>query len=94
MKRYLNVLVLAVSALMILVACSASTPQDQMKEIDELLTAGFPISPEQMEGIDEFIEQGKSLLNEGKTEEAGKAFNEAITILKMAQDADIFNKAD
>ncbi len=79
---------------MILVACSASTPQDQMKEIDELLTADFPISPEQTEGINKFIAQGKSLLKEGKTPEAGKAFDEALKILKMAQDADIFNKAD
>lgn len=79
---------------MILVACSPSTPQDQMKEIDELLTAGFPVAPEQTEATDKFIAQGKSLLKEGKTEEAGKAFGEAIDILKMAQDADIFNKAD
>ncbi len=94
MKKYIKVFVLAVSVLMILVACSPGTPQDQMKEIDELLTAGFPIAPEQTESIDKFIAQGKSSLKDGKTEEAGKAFGEAIDILKMAQDADIFNKAD
>ena len=94
MKKIIQVLILAVSVLLILIACSASSPQDQMTEINELISEGFPISVEQQEQIDTYTATGKSLLEEGKTTEAGEAFASAIKILKLAQDANIFNKAD
>jgi hypothetical protein len=94
MKKVIQVLMLVVSLLFILMACSSSSPQDQVKEIDELLNKDFPITVEEKENIEKFTAKGNGLLKEGKTPEASEAFAEAIKILKMAQDADIFNKAD
>lgn len=94
MKKAIQVFIITVSVLFTFTACSQSSPQDQLKEIDMLLNKGFPITAEQKEDIEKFSARGRSLLEEGKSEEAGKQFAEAIKILKLAQDADIFNKAD
>ena len=94
MKKTIQVFIMTVSLLLVIAACSQNTPQDQMKEIDTLLNKGFPITAEQRENIEKFSARGRSLLQEGKSAEAGKEFSEAIRILKLAQDADIFNKAD
>lgn len=94
MKKTIQVLALIVSVLMIFLACSPGTPQDQMKEIDELLNEDFTLTEEEQKEVDAFTAKGKSLLEEGKTVEAGEAFTGAIKILKMAQDSYIFNKAD
>lgn len=94
MKKAIQVLALIVSVLLIFLACSPSSPQDQMKEIDKLLNEDFPVTAEEKEEVDAFSARGKSLLEEGKTAEASEAFAGAIKILEMAQDAHIFNKAD
>ncbi len=65
-----------------------------MKEIDKLMSANFPVSVEEKAEIDTITAAGKTLLEEGKTEEASKELEKAIKILKMAEDSDIFNKAD
>ena len=94
MKKAMHVLILLVSVLLIFLACSPGSPQDQMKEIDELLNEDFPVTAEEKKEVDAFTAKGKSLLEEGKTAEASEAFAGAIKILNMAQDAYIFNKAD
>jgi outer membrane biogenesis lipoprotein LolB len=94
MKKAMHVLILFVSVLLIFMACSSSSPQDQMKEIEKLLNEDFPVTEEQKEEVDAFTARGKSLLEEGKAAEASEAFAGAIKILEMAQDAHIFNKAD
>ena len=94
MKRVTQVIVLMMSLSLIFIACSPGTPQDQLKEIDELLNEDFPVTAEEKGEVDAFTATGKSLLEEGKTTEAGEAFAKAIKVLKMAQDAYIFNKAD
>jgi flagellin-specific chaperone FliS len=47
-----------------------------------------------MENINRFVDEGKSLMEQGKDQDASEAFAKAIDILNMALDADIFNKAD
>ena len=75
--------------------CSGgSDPQSQLTKIDELKSKGFPITSEQMQSIDNYTAKGKGLLEQGKEKEASEALAEAIDILNMALDADIFNKAD
>jgi hypothetical protein len=93
MKKLVQLFIVAV--FMIIVGCSTgSDPQIQLKKIDELKNKGFPISSEQMENINRFVDEGKSLMEQGKDQDASKAFAKAIDILNMALDADIFNKAD
>ena len=86
--------ILAAVAVVAMIGCSGSSPQDQLKEIAELQQKGFPIAPEQVESIDRHTAEGKQLMAEGKTKEASEAFAKAIDVLKLAQDAYIFNKAD
>ncbi len=92
MKKLTLLIVAAVLAA--LVSCSAGTPQDQLKEIDELLNKGFPMTAEQSESVTSSIAGGKQLLEEGKSEESKEAFAKALKVLNLAQDAYIFNKAD
>ena len=94
MMKTMKILMLVISTLLIFIACSPSTPQDQMKEIDKLMSEEFPTTVEEKEKVALFTAAGKSLLEEGKTEDASEAFDNAIKTLTMAQDAYIFNKAD
>jgi len=79
----------------ILLGCSGgSSPQDQLNEIDTLMKKGFPLTSEQKESVTALVTEGKVLLEQGKKKESSDAFEKAIEVLNMAQDAYIFNKAD
>jgi hypothetical protein len=95
-KKMKKLLYLFIAGIFIIsVSCSGgSDPQSQLNKIDELKGKGFPITSEQMQSIDNFISEGKGLLEKGKDKEASEALAKAIDILNMALDADIFNKAD
>ena len=73
---------------------SGSTPQSQVKEIDDLMSKNYPMTSEQTTNLDIYIEEGNRLLDQGKNKEASEAFAKAIDILHMARDAYIYNKAD
>ena len=92
MNRIVRVLTAVIVVAMI--GCGGSSPQDQLKEIAELQEKGFSIATEKLQSIDRHTGGGKQLMAEGKTEEASEAFAKAIGVLKLAQDAHIFNKAD
>jgi hypothetical protein len=92
MKKLIHLFVIVM--FMLIISCSSSDTQSQLKKIDELKSKGFPITSEQMENIDKHIAEGKSLIEEGKEKQASEALAKAIDILNMALDADIFNKAD
>ncbi|KPK00066.1 MAG: hypothetical protein AMK71_08765 [Nitrospira bacterium SG8_35_4] len=92
MKKIINFLVAAVFVIML--ACSSSSPQDQLHEIDDLMKKEFTLTTDQQESVTAFVTEGKSLLQQGKEKESSEAFAKAINVLKLAQDAYIFNKAD
>ncbi len=92
MKKLIHLLVIVM--FMLIISCSSNDTQSQLKKIDELKNKGFPITSEQMENIDKYIAEGKSLIKEGKEKQASESLAEAIKILNIALDADIFNKAD
>jgi outer membrane biogenesis lipoprotein LolB len=77
-----------------LAACSASTPQDQLASIDELVAKNFPMTEQQRMDLDKYLADGKNLLQNGKEAEASTAFGEALKILKLAQDTDLYNKSE
>ncbi len=93
MKKLLYLFIAGI--FVISVSCSGgSDPQSQLNKIDKLKGKDFPITAEQMQSIDNFTAEGKSLLEQGKDKEASEALAKAIDILNLALDADIFNKAD
>ena len=92
MKKLIHLFIILIFT--VIISCSSDDTQSQLKKIDELMGKGFPITSEQQENIDKYIAEGKSLIKEGKEKEASAALSQAIDILNMALDADIFNKAD
>ncbi len=92
MKKLIHLFLIVM--FMLIISCSSNDTQSQLKKIDELKNKGFPITSEQMENIDKYIAEGKSLIKEGKEKQASESLAEAIKILNIALDADIFNKAD
>ena len=93
MKKLMHLV--AAAMFVIIVSCSGgSDPQSQLSKIDELLKKGFPVSAEQTENVNTLVAEGKRLMEEGKDKEASESLAEAIKILNLALDADIFNKAD
>jgi hypothetical protein len=79
---------------MIMLGCSSSTPQDQLIKIDSLMKEDFTLTSEEQESVTTFVTEGKLLLEQGKDKESSEALAKAIKVLKLAQDAYIFNKAD
>jgi len=92
MKKITQLICAAIFAVML--ACSGSTPQDQLNEIDELMKKGFPLTSDQKESVTSLVTEGKILLEQGKEKESSEALAKAIDVLNFAQDAYIYNKAD
>jgi hypothetical protein len=85
---------LLAAVFVIMLACSSSTPQDQLSEIDTLIKKGFPLNSEQKESVTSFVTEGKILLEQGREKESSELLAQALDVLHLAEDADIFNKAD
>ena len=92
MKRTSHVIGLFIACA--LAACSASTPQDQLAAIDKLVAKNFPMTEQQRTDVDKYLADGKGLLENGKEAEASIAVGEALKILKLAEDADLYNKSE
>lgn len=85
--------ILLAAVFMMMLGCS-STPQDMLSEIDKLAKKGFPLTLEQKDSITSLVTEGKILLEQGKEKESSEILAKALDVLRTAQDADIFNKAD
>ena len=90
---FIRIVALLIVALF-LAACSSVTPESQLSEISELLSKNFPMRQEQKRDITAFIDAGKKLMQEGKTAEASEKLAEALKILYLVRDTDLFNKSD
>lgn len=89
----LRAIILAAS--LVLSGClGPGTPEEQLQSIEELLTKDLPFTPKQKTDLDVFIANGREALDAGNKDQAGEAFGEALAIMKIAEDAAIFNKAD
>ncbi len=92
MKKLLHVVASIAAALII--SCSGGTPQDQLKEIQSLQAKNYPMAADETESMNSFIDEGKQLLEEGKVKESTESLKKGLALLKQAEDAYIFNKAD
>ena len=70
------------------------TPEEQLQAIEELQGKKLPMTEEQKSGLAKHVEKGREALAAGNKEEAGKEFEAALAILKIAEDAALYNKAD
>ena len=92
MKKVFS-LILAMTVMMI-AGCGSEDPKALAGQVDELLAKNFPMTEEQKAGVMKFTEQANDLLGQGKSEESIQAYNQALAILKEAEDADLFNKSE
>ena len=92
MKKIMQLIIAAM--FVFIVSCSSSDPQSQLKDIDKLMNSEFTLTAEETETVNSFVTEGKTYIEQGKKIEASEALAKAIKVLKMAEDAYIFNKAD
>ena len=87
--------VIALGASLLLAGClGPGTPEEQLETIQEMQAKNLPVTPQQKTELDAHIATGREALETGNKEKAGEAFDKAIAILKKAEDAALFNKAD
>lgn len=87
--------VIALAASLALAGClGPDTPEEQLKYIQEMQAKNLPVTTKQETELAAYIAKGREALEAGHKEQAVAAFGKALDILKMAEDAAIFNKAD
>ena len=72
----------------------SNSPDEKMATISTLMAKGYEMSPNQGETINQLTAEGKKLISQGKTEEANKLFDEAIKMLDVIAETDLFNKSE
>ena len=85
---------LALLSVLGLLACGGSDPASISKQVAELQAKNFPMTAEQKARVSELSKKGQELLQAGKSNESAKALNEALAILKKAEDTAMFNKSE
>ncbi|MCG6871755.1 MAG: hypothetical protein LJE84_05650 [Gammaproteobacteria bacterium] len=86
--------ILLIAGSLLLGACGSAAPTEQLTEIQSQLAKGFSMTPEQSSQVGTLVEQGKKALEAGDAAAAGKAFSEALAVLKIAEDTAMFNKSE
>jgi len=81
------------AALVFLAACGGDSPEAKAKSIEQLLSRKLPMNEKQIIELNQALGEAKQLLASGKKEEAGRAYDKALTILRRAEDAALYNKA-
>ena len=92
MKKVFSLIL--ITTVVMIAGCGSEDPNALANQVDELLAKNFPMTEEQKVDVAKFTEQGKDLLSQGKSEESIQAYNQALVILKEAEDADMFNKSE
>lgn len=86
---------LALGLALFIAGCLGSdTPEEQLKLIAEKQAKNLPMTADQKSAVESGVAEGREALAAGDKEAAGKAFGEVLTILKKAEDAALYNKAD
>lgn len=86
---------LVLGAALLLGGCfGEDTPQEKLTAIEQLQAKNYEMSPPQRESLATHLASGKKALAEGRNKEALAAFNQAYDLLKRAESAAIYNKAD
>lgn len=87
--------IIVVATTLALAGCfGPGTPEEQVQAIEEILAEKVEMTEKQKIEFDAQYATGKEALAGGKKEEAGAALGKALDILKLAQDAALYNKSD
>lgn len=92
-KTLLHVAALGVAIL--LAGClGPDSPEEQQKAIAEMQAKKLPMTEQQKSGLEGHLKAGQDALAAGNKEAASAAFEQALKILKTAEDTALYNKAD
>jgi uncharacterized lipoprotein YehR (DUF1307 family) len=84
--------------LLVVAGCSSSgdtnTPEGKIATINTMMAKGYVMSKNQRETINQQVAESKTLLSQGKKEEANKLLDEAIKLLEVIAETDRFNKSE
>lgn len=94
MTRFFSVVFLAVIVLLGPAGCGESDPATQIDTINELMEKGFPLTEQKRSEVEWLVAEGSELASAGNPEQAGAVLDEAIKLLKFAEDAAMFNKSE
>lgn len=87
--------VLALAASLFLAGCfGPGTPEEQLVAIEEAMAEKLPFTAQQKTDLDAALAAGRAALEGGKKDEATAEFDKVLAILKKAEDAALYNKAD
>lgn len=87
--------VLIVAASLFLAGCfGPGTPEEQLAAIEEAMAEKLPFTEQQKTNLDAAIAAGREALEGGKKDVATAEFDKALEIVKKAEDAALYNKAD
>ena len=84
--------------LLAVAGCSSSvdknTPDGKITTINAMMAKGYVMSKNQRETINQQVAESKTLLSQGKKEEANKLLDEALAQLEVIAETDRFNKSE
>ena len=94
MNRLLVMFLLSGAASLGLAGCGGSDPESQLQSVNELRAKDFPLTNQEQAEIERLVAEGTALAKAGNAEQASAAFDQAMNLLKRAQDANAFNKSE
>lgn len=96
MKSKLLVMLLVI--LLAVAGCSSggnsNTPDGKLATIDKMMNKGYVMSENQRQTINQMVADSRKLVSQGKTAEANKLLDEALTLLEVIAETDRFNKSE
>lgn len=94
MSRFLAAAFLAALVALGPAGCGDGDPASQIDTINALMAKDLPLTEQQRTDLERLIAEGNELVRTGNIEQAGTVLGEAIDLLKLAEDAAMFNKSE
>ena len=84
--------------LLVVAGCSSSgdtsTPDGKIAAINTMMGKGYVMSKNQRDTINQQVAESKTLLSQGKKEEAIKLLDQTLELLEVIAETDRFNKSE
>lgn len=84
----------AIALALALAACGADTPEAKLAKIESLQAKNLEMTEDQKSQVATLLAEGRAAMADGRSTDAGNAFDGALAVLKKAEDAALYNKAD
>ena len=72
----------------------SNTPDAKLATIDTMMKAGYEMSENQRNNVNEAVEEAKKLISQNKIDEANAILKKTINTLELIAETDRFNKSE